>query len=382
MQDGNRKRRAGWVIALIGVLGLMPATRGFGNLLPNGDFEADPDGRGVIVNNGHSIGSITQWRVFAVGGGQARATVTSAAASSGAKGLQYSYDVQGADSAVDKDDPTLRVPVPANRVYRLLVDARDGGPYGGTPAFRGGFQFHNAGGGYLGGRSYGYDPSGIYETVGITQAAPATAATLSVRFDMGGAGRSVHLDNARVVDVTNSDRMINGGFENSPSRLLNWRFFAVGGAAGSATLSTDAHTGSYAARLERTVMAGDSGLDTWGGDIDQAVLSGETIVMSFAAKWLSGNGRISWNISTFDSNHTFLGVAAQGGVSPGASYGVFTSGPVTLNPNVAYVSVGFRVWDAPSVFLIDDVTLVPEPATAAGLLVAVGLLSLRRRPAA
>ncbi len=354
------------------------------NILANGDFEADPDGTTVVAQDAVIKNAITAWRVFGVGGAKGTAKVTGAAASSGAKGIELSYDIQGLDSAIDKDEADLGAPISGNRVYRLLVDARDGGPYGGTPHFAAGLQIHQAGtNNFLGGRGFGFDPGAAFETVGTTMKAPATAGWLSSRFDVGGvAGRSVHLDNARVVDVTTADRMINGGFENSASRLLGWRFFAVAGAAGTATLSPDANSGQSAVLLQRTGMAGDSGLDTWGGDIDIAAIGGETVNLSFAAKRVSGTGRIGWNISMFDANHTYLATAAMGDALPGtAAYSLFSSGNVTLLPGAAYISVGFRVFDAPSAFLIDDVKLVPEPTMGLLLLAGVPAVVRRRRTA-
>jgi len=338
-----------------------------GNMLADGDFEKIPfDGWGTeggYPDNLYDLLSIPDWRAFAVNGAYGFFYGRSDAASSGLIGMEIGRTAtgQGGDSALDKDDPAIREAAPVDRVYQLLVDAKDGGLYGGTPLLGIGLQGAQAPWNSVWGRGYGFDPGPEFETIGTTGRAVAPANQISVRFDVGGDfDRSAYVDNARLFDVTyGQNRVINGGFENSPSRVLQWRFFAVGGAEGSATLDSRAHSGSHAVLLTRAnVGVGDTGLDKWGGDIDIATLGGETVVLSFAARLVEGTGRIGWNISTFDSSHVFVDVAAGGEVSPGASYEVFSSGPVALNPNVAYVSVGFRVVDAPGAFLIDDVELI------------------------
>jgi len=383
----------GVVGAAVLALLVLPIAVSGANLLPNGDFEADPDG---TMKTGHDYvdtTTFTQWRAFAVGGAGSTFKVTSAAASSGAKGMEMAYDTAGADSALDKDDGAYRVPIAGNRVYQVKVDARDGGPYGGTPFFVVGFQMFNSGG-YAGGRSYSFDPGSTFETIGQTMTASAAIQALSVRFDMGGgtAGRSVQLDNARVYDVTHSNRVVNGGFENSASRALNWRFFTAGGATGSVSISSDAYEGTKAALLSRTNTTGDTGLDLWGGP-SVAVLSGENILVSFAAKKVSGasNTRLGLQVATFDANGTFLGDAFGTRYDVGSGgYTVFSTGPLTLGSNVAYVSMGWRVLTdtgGPGIgsYLLDGAVIVPEPATlvflASGLLAAAGLRRRRRATA-
>ncbi|MGB9623600.1 MAG: PEP-CTERM sorting domain-containing protein [Phycisphaerae bacterium] len=379
--------------AVLAVLVLPVAVSG-ANLLPNGDFEADPDGTMRTGQDYVDTTTFTQWRAFAVGGAGSTFRVTSAAASSGSKGMEMAYDTAGADSALDKDAAAFRVPIAGNRVYQLKVDARDGGPYGGTPSFVVGFQMFNSGG-YAGGRSYSFDPSSTFETIGQTVTASATIQALSVRFDMGGstAGRSVQLDNARVYDVTHSNRVVNGGFENSASRALNWRFFAAGGATGSVSISSDAYEGAHAALLSRTNTTGDTGLDLWGGpgSPSVAVLGGqESIQVSFAAKKVSGdsNTRLGLQVATFDANGTFLGDAFGTRYNVGSGgYTVFSTGPLALASNVAYVSMGWRVVSdtgGPAIgsYLLDGAVIVPEPATLillAGGLFVMGRIGRRHR---
>lgn len=369
-------------VALLTVAGPVQADV---NLLTNPSFEADPDGTTVTGSDFHDVSTITGWRTFAVAGGAATMQVTSAAASQGSKGLMLARDNALGDSAIDKDYTTLRENIPAQaRVYKFMVDARDGGTYGATPNFAIGSQF-SGGVAAVNNRTFSYDPGASFETVGVT-AVSTTGGQLSTRFDLGpAAGRSCYLDNARVYDVTSSDRTVNGGFENSASRLLGWRFFSVSGASGSATVSTMAASGNGAALLERTNTAGDLGLDMWDTDKRLGAIGGETIRVSMKARLASGTDTgLGWNVSTFSSAGTFLGDVFGAQVKPNAAgYGTFQTGDLQLASNVAFVSVGFRIWGpggAPGVgaYLIDDVAVVPEPAMAC-LLLAGGWLMMGRR---
>lgn len=373
------------VIGLAGAcsLSLALASANAANLLTNGSFESSPAGTNVTGSDFHDVSTIAGWRAFAVSGAAATMTVTSAAASDGGVGLMLARNNALGDSAVDKDFSALRENIPGQaRVYKFLVDAKDGGTHGGTPSMSLGSQF--AGGlPAVNNRTIICDPGAQFETVGLS-AVSTTGGTLSTRIDLGPvAGRSVYLDNVRAVDVTRADRMINGGFENSASRTLNWRFFSVSSAAGSVSLSTDAATGNTAALLERTNTIGDLGLDTWDSDKRIAVIGGEEIVVNLKAKLVSGiNAGLGWNVATFKADGTYIGDVYGTQVKPGSdSYYTFSSNNLTLPANVAFISVGFRIWGpggAPGIgaFLIDDVAVVPEPGAL--IMLAVGLLLMRR----
>lgn len=358
---------------------------GSGNLLTNGDYEVDPNGTTVSGSDFHVVDVISGWRTFAVAGGAATMTVTDLAASSGTQGVMLARDNSIGDSALDKDFDGVRESIPAEpRVYKFLVDVKDGGTYGGSPSFSLGSQFIG-GTPNVNNRSFSFDPGADFQTIGIT-ALSNSAGGLSTRFDVGNvAGRSVYLDNARVYDVTASDRMVNGGFENSGTQALGWRFFSVAGAAGSVSVSTDAASGNYAALLERTNTAGDLGLDVWDGDKKIAVIGGETISVSMKSKLYAGTDTIlGWNVATFDVNGNFLGDAYSANATPGSSaYSSYASGDIPLSADVAFVSVGFRIWSSlggagMGSYLIDDVVLVPEP-TCAAMFLAVGATALVRR---
>ncbi len=367
--------------AYLAVSALLIATAGAAwgqNMLPNGGFEASPNGTQVTGQDYIDTTTFPGWRVFAVGGFGSTYTVTGAAARSGAVGMEMAYDIAGADSALDMDDPSLRLNIPTEqRIYKQLVDVRDGGVYGGSPSFVAGFQFPTIG------YSHGIDPQANWETMGLTGRSDGQG-TLSVRYDMnpgGGVNKSVYIDNARVVDVTHADRMVNGGFENSDTRPINWRFFAVAGATGSATITNDAASGSNAVVLERTAAAGDSGLDLW--DDRVATLGGETLHITFKAKKEWGdNAMLRLTLAAWDDLGNFQGdlvnYLAAGGDGAFDTYSL----DVPLYGNTASVSLAFRVMDAnhaPTVgaFTIDDVVLMPEPASL--MLLGLGLLAAFRR---
>lgn len=372
------------VVVVIGVTASLSGVAK-GNLISNGGFEADPDGTQVTGNDFIETATITDWRAFAVGGAGATFTVAGAAARSGAVGMEIAYDAAGADSALDRD--ASRVGIPAQeRIYKQLVDVRDGGAHGGSGAFGLGFQFFSAGP-FTGGRGYGMDPQAGWETTGLTARSHTGDTDLAVRYNVN-LGESVYLDDVEIVDATvGMNRMINGGFENSSTRLSDWRFFAVAGAAGSATLNNDAASGSSAALLERTAAAGDSGLDI--DPLRLATLGGETLQIDFASKKVSGtsDSRIRLSVATFNDGGGFLGDILADLYDPGtAAYENFST-DVTLNADVAFVNVGFRIFDAANAasvgaYLIDDVSIVgiPEPVSLVLLLVGgVGLTVCRWR---
>ncbi len=359
---------------LIAVAGVVSAQ----NMLPNGGFEASPDGTQVTGQDYIDATTFPGWRVFAVGGFGSTYTVTGAAAHSGAVGMEMAYDIAGADSALDMDDPSLRLSIPTEqRIYKQLIDVRDGGAYGGSPHFTAGFQFPTAG------YANTIDPQANWETMGLTGRSDGMG-TLSVRYDMnpgGGVNKSVYIDNAQVIDVTHADRMINGGFENSDTRPINWRFFAVAGAAGSATITNDAASGSNAVLLERTAAAGDSGLDLWNDRV--ATLGGETLHITFKARKEWGDdAMLRLTLAAWDDLGNFQGDLVNYLVAGGDGAFDTYALDIPLYGNTALVSLAFRVTDAnhaPSVggFTIDDVVLMPEPTTLA--LLGLGLLAAFRR---
>lgn len=334
---------------------------GQANLLENGDFEADPEGTTLTVAGSGDNSTISGWRVFAVNGATGSATVTAAAGQTG-MGLELArLDAPFSDSALDKDDSAVWETIPAQaRIYQLTLDARDGGVHGATSRLFVELQFPGAQG-----RGANYDPSAQFETFGLT-ARSGTQGLLSTRLNLPSEGNnSVHLDNVRVVDATvGVNRIVNGGFENSDSRLLNWRPFGSS-SFGSTTLSSDAHTGDSAALLSVTTEpTSDIGLDM--DSLRIATIPGETLTLSFAAKTAdAGNifSRLKVSMAGFNAGGGWTGDFFQEAVAPPTeSYETF-SFEFEVPADTSFLNVAFRSVDAFSeanttgAYLIDDVSV-------------------------
>lgn len=332
-------------------------------VLANGGFETDPEGTTTPGGDFILPGSVvTGWRTFSVAGAGGKMTVTSAAGKTG-KGVEIVRDNAAGDSALDLDATALRVPIPPQqRVYKMLVDARDGGPHGGTPSFAAGFQFQN--GSFNRGASF--DPAAVFESFGTT-ALSDTGGWMSCRFDLGaGAGRSAHLDNVSITDVTSGvDRIINQGFEASNTRLLTWRFFSVGGTVGSASLSNDAHAGNNAALLDVTEDAGtpdrDIGLDLLSNLV--AARPGEEVEVKFYAKKVGAAAtRLSLDVAAHLGNGSYVSTITSQLLDPTAgAYQEFIVN-VTVPAGATRLNVGFRVMDENGTrtvgsYLIDDLSV-------------------------
>ncbi len=336
------------------------------NILLNGDFEADPEG---TVGGGTDVvdaTSITGWRAFGVGGVTGMATVTSAAGESG-KGIELvRTGPAGGDAAFDKDNPSLHEPIPTEeRIYKLSVDARDGSQFGGTPALGLGIQFDNV----AFNRGAGVDPGSDFETFGLTAKSDA-GGRVSVRFDVAGVSdRSVHLDNASLVDATvGVNRLSNGGFENSDTGLPNWRFFDVVAPTGSATLSTDANSGNNAVLLDVTLdPLADIGLDL--EPVRVATIAGEELTLSLSSKQISSasaDTRLRTSIAGFDATGAHVSDFLVELLNPGTSAYEDFSFDITVPDDVDFINVGFRVWDellgfaSIGSYLIDDVSVLRQ----------------------
>lgn len=193
----------------------------------------------------------------------------------------------------------------------------------------------------------------------------------------------------------------NGGFEagaGAATPAASWL-----AAAGGYTLSTDAHTGSYAAQLMSPAFNAAIMLQN---SIEQgglpALTVGDTPVLSFWAKGTAGaTGNVLFALRYLDNignvlynstNQFFQGaintsaysqITFNGGVVPAGATAAFIEfsqaiGPVGVGP-------GGENWFAGKV-LIDDVNLqvatpVPEPETNALMLAGLGVIGfiVRRR---
>jgi len=379
------KRTLGVVVACAALCAAQSANA---NLITNGGFEADPAGTSASGTDFVDVSTITDWRAFAVGGATAAFTVEAAAANSGLVGVQLSRDAGGADSALDRDAHRIAISTQP-RVYKQLVDVRDGGAHGGATNFVLNTQFFS-GGSFSGNiRAQGIDPQAGWETTGLTASSAAGEDQLALRYSVDQL-QSAYLDNVDLVDATlGVNRMINGGFENSATRVLDYRFVSVAGGAGSVALDPDAASGSAAALLTRTDAAGDSVLDL--DPFRIATLGGETLRVDFASKKVTGaaDSRIRTSLAMFNSGGAHLGDLTPGLFDPStSSYSTFST-EYTLLPGTAFVNLGFRVFNAAGAastgsYLLDDISVVGVPEPTSILLMgfaSLGLLSLRRRSA-
>jgi len=336
------------------------------NILFNGDFEIDPEGTTAGGTDVIDSTTITGWRAFGVGGATGIATVTSAAGQSG-KGIELvRTSPVGADSAFDKDDPSLRETIlPEERIYKLTLDARDGSQFGGTNLAGALIQFANTGFN----RATSFNPGANFETFGVATKSD-TGGQVSVRLDLGGTvDSSVQFDNVTLVDATTGvNRMINGSFENSTTSLRNWRFFdqTLPNGAGSATLSGDANSGASAVLLDvSNTPFGDIGLDTEPERIP--TIAGEDLRLSFSAKNVSApsaDTRLRVSMAGHDASGALVTDFFAELVDPGTgAYGDFLF-DFTVPANVSFINLGFRVWDeitnqlSTGSYLIDDISVL------------------------
>jgi hypothetical protein len=326
------------------------------SLLQNGDFERWSGWPRRLVG----------WRWFAVGGARGIVVKSDAAGSftSGKGGVELRYtNPPLGDSALDDDAD--KVPVAARRVYKLTVDARlhaeSASPVLAAQlvAF-----FPDASSGP---ESRSTAPlTTDFETYGTELATPPGSTAMLVRFDLkdSGGDTSAYLDNAHLEDVTSgADRLVNGDFENSASRLLGWRFFDLGGGHGRAALVSDAASGRHAALLEVSNLAGitDTALDV--DPNKAATIGGEKLRLTFQAKKISGEEtRLKVVVPEYWEDGSYHQVASTLVVDPGREgYRRFALDLLT-DTRSRFLMPAFRVSDqagnlAVGAYLVDDVSV-------------------------
>lgn len=209
---------------------------------------------------------------------------------------------------------------------------------------------------------------------------------------------------AGAVQAQTTNGFANGGFETvgpAATPALDW----LKGAAGY-TLSTDAHTGSYAAQLASPALNAAVVLQN---SIEQGGLppltEGDTPVLSFWAKGTAGaTGNVTFALRYLDSIgnilYDSLSKSFSGSINTSAYTQIsFTGGVVPVGAKAAFIEFSQAIgpigtgpagenWFAGKV-LLDDVNLavaapVPEPETNALMLAGLGVVGFivrrRRRP--
>lgn len=338
------------------------------DLLTNGGFEHGADGDTAIDG----------WRFFATGGAAGSATVRSAASPEGYLLTELVRNkVSGGDSALVKDG-TLQSDVPPEaRVYKFLASGRDNGAYSGSGSMR--LQSLFAAGTGETNRVISYDPQAYFERIGFT-AESGTSGQAGVRLDLldGSVNRSVYLDDVQMLDVTRGERTVNGGFENSTSRTVNWRTYSNTPGQFIASLSSDASSGNKALRIERTAVgdgtgASDAAVDLYSDRI--FVRPGEFLEFSFSAKKLSGdaNARPFVSLAQYAADNTsVLQTTHYYTDNPGTNaYQRFTHA-LTVASGGQYLDIRLRVGNVSGsdrhvgVYLVDDVSVLRNHAPVFG----------------
>lgn len=252
-------------------------------------------------------------------------------------------------AALDKDVDGLRVPITTDqdRLYKLVLDAREAGAGADTLVYS--LQIGN-----LPNVADTVDPGADFATYGVLGLIPASddpndpnlpgSDNLSVRVNTGNSRvGTVQLDNFRLTDVTEGDRMINGGFENSTDPSITppgWRFATNGAGNGQFTLITDPNhvaSGNQAILIERLLLGGPVQLDM-GTPLAVPAIPDESIYLTFKAKkdpnYALDDTRIRVTFSIFPNNS--VPVTEWGSLlfNPGTTeYEEFVVGPISLDPN-------------------------------------------------
>lgn len=297
-------------------------------------------------------------------------------------------------AAVDKDATELRVVVPTDeaRAYKLLFDGREAGAGADTLSWS--LQIGSAP------NAVGStNPGPNFATYGVVGFVPAGVDpndpnlpgtdTLSVRFNTGNSQvGTIQVDNFRLTDVTEGDRMINGGFENTPGdKGPEWRFFATSGLGvnGQYTILTDPNfvaSGNQSILIERLSTDGGSGLDMWGSLSIDVIPNEELYLYATVRKdpnYAANDTRLRMAFQQFDEAGAFNGVGATNDfdVDPNG-FSQIIIGPVLMDPNVvASVSAGFQVMapgGAKGVggYIIDDVVFSRNAPAITGNLIEQG----------
>lgn len=299
-----------------------------------------------------------------------------AAASDGAVGAELSASNTAAQDYpyIDRDTTKLRIPLlSTDHIYTYKYDVKDGGPYGGTTNFFCGTAT-NGGDGYTT-LSQTVDPQNTFETYGKSYGS-GTSTYLSLRFDLRTTEsaapypqRSVFFDNVKMADVTRFERVVNPGFENSQSRLVNWHGFGDP-TEFSYGLDSDAKSGSKALKITRTSTAllSDCGVDL---DSDRIMVKpGEILVWQYSAKQVSGDANARVFVSFIQRDLVGTTILQQDDYSddnPGTSAYQTFSRETTIVPGARTVSIRFRVGTTGvdkyvGSYLIDDVSVKQKNA--------------------
>jgi hypothetical protein len=302
-------RRRVVFVAFQCVVGLIMSTvRGEERLFPNGSFEeSEAVSIGEPGSFGIDLGSVPGWRIFAVDGALGKFTVSSMVPTSGGKNVLI-VERSGGDSGDTGADTSVPVDIESDRVYKVLADVKS------VPTSSGG----GSSWALVGARIFAMQPSLYHASPFVFQPTPAYETTgaaiyaeegfnhLTTRLDTAGKSGQAVFDNIRYEDVTtDGNRLINGGFENSTTRLIGWAHGNADGGEGSASLVKRAGVGGTSACLfVRDNAAGDVVFGLSDPSQRVPVRPGESLALDFDAKRAGENDACKLRISVIEYGGT------------------------------------------------------------------------------
>ncbi len=310
----------------------------------------------TLENNQFDSGvTFPDWQIYAVGDGVG-STFTSQAAGdaiSSPNVFVFSKNVAGGDSACRRDTATTSVYNGFAYKYGVYVRDTDSSATNlslgmvllGTPN--------------VSATGVNLMATSNWELAEDSFIVPTGYSTGSLQLRVGGDIPAVlQLDSAFVEDITEKDRMTNGGFENSDSSVLLWDTFAAGGDTTTATISNDAHDGDNALLLQRTsVTGGDAGINKdghllpWNGSDrmevtfyakDEPTLATGESLLVMVCYWNSSGAIVGCQANTLPVGATAYKLA-------GAVY--------TPDATTAKVTVGFRIVNSSGAAMTGDVLI-------------------------
>ncbi|MFI4912148.1 MAG: hypothetical protein ACIAQZ_10830 [Sedimentisphaeraceae bacterium JB056] len=323
----------------------------------------------VLVYNGGFEDGTNGWRAYAVGGGTGNFGLSSDAYE-GSNAFSFEITTGGGDHGLDRWES--RFPAQTGDVFKISAATKKVSTgnttlklfvseWADNTTFLGQSEFSLSSGDGV------YGVTELYYSVSN----PSTR-KMNINFgiyDEFGLKSEGHYLIDDVVLVP-SVRIPNGDFENG---FTGWRGYAVAGAAGSYTISSDAYEGNSAALMDITVGGGDHALDREFVKIPND--PNEILTFSFAAKRLSAEERtVRFTVSEFDANGTYLGnFNGLFDFVPDTAYNEYEFTYQVANTACAKLNIGFTIFTldlsakATGQILIDDVKLVnPQYVTNPG----------------
>jgi hypothetical protein len=323
------------------------------NLLTNPGFDLSTATLSLGLGGGLEISeAITDWQVYSVNASVTYTVQLDPGAVSPPNIIQYSKN-NPADSAIRRDSHPA--PVAPGNFYKTSVWMRD---VDGTLNTANMMTFVFGPNDFSGTRNL--LATANWQKLETVWKAPAASTNASFQLRVNEATGSLQYDSAVLEDVTTGDRMVNGGFENSATQLLDWNVINAGNNT-VGTLVNDADEGNLALRLSQTATTGD-GLLSKDGAGHLPWIGGHDMEVSFSVKddpTLATGEYIDVQICEFDSADGFLGPCHNAPLKAAGSgsYARYTVTFTGINVSAAYMTVNFRIKNSGGAFMAGDVLL-------------------------